>query len=681
MIDFNGNLIQEITNVPSGGGASNHFDISPDGNEIIFGKGVEDQGLFIQEAWIVGTDNTNLRKIMNSYAVRGRATHKTSFGWIDENTIVFSNTEVWSDAAGRHEFHILDLNTNTYSAWAGNSSSRSRGEGYAVWSPDYSKVAVRTMAIYTPSGIDIHDWPSGGNKKTLIPLGQGAYACYWLDNSHLVYSQGGELFSINIDSSEIINLTNTSNSNETYFIGSAFSGTNDRDNDQVPDAIDSDPDVHNPILIDTGEQVDADLANALYACGEQVGCGLFFTSFSPAEAVSFVGTSHDICQATNLITQGEADNDPIKVADGIATTMLIAFDLKLNAVTAGIAPSTTALKDCLTLGYKHVLDLLESTEDYFKEDWTNGKGGSYLPGFPCMTWACIQKYLMKYVIFSPVSPKVQCSDGSWVGFDESGEPAGDMETGIAIPLSNHRKMIILYGDKTKEYSLDIVSDGAQEGDSFDLMTFFLDSQAKKTSLFKNVPVGVNTTAKMEINYAPNILLEVDYHSNGEKEQKAPDNKFIECIIEGDLDFDGDVDRDDVNIIYEYKNKQASECSICDLDNDGMITILDARKLILINTFSVASNKLHVNAYQLEGLSYWFDMSINIYGQLVLTGIGKNTEGLTSNLPEPATFDEISEILHIPEFYLDKVSFWVNLHLVSTDPEVVFEIVEFGLNED
>lgn len=52
---------------------------------------------------------------------------------------------------------------------------------------------------------------------------------------------------------------------------------------------------------------------------------------------------------------------------------------------------------------------------------------------------------------------------------------------------------------------------------------------------------------------------------------------------GDQDGDGDIDNDDVSMVSAFKNKPAEAKPSADLDNDGKITVLDARKLALICT--------------------------------------------------------------------------------------------------
>ncbi len=56
--------------------------------------------------------------------------------------------------------------------------------------------------------------------------------------------------------------------------------------------------------------------------------------------------------------------------------------------------------------------------------------------------------------------------------------------------------------------------------------------------------------------------------------------LTEVVRPGDIDHDGDIDKDDINIILKFLNQPASVYPECDIDGDGRITILDARALVL-----------------------------------------------------------------------------------------------------
>jgi len=65
--------------------------------------------------------------------------------------------------------------------------------------------------------------------------------------------------------------------------------------------------------------------------------------------------------------------------------------------------------------------------------------------------------------------------------------------------------------------------------------------------------------------------------------KLDSNLSTEMEVSGDLDGDSDIDQNDLNILLTYRNQPASACPECDLDGDGIITVLDARKLVLMCT--------------------------------------------------------------------------------------------------
>ncbi|HDD57318.1 MAG TPA: hypothetical protein ENF43_02240, partial [Thermoplasmatales archaeon] len=87
-----------------------------------------------------------------------------------------------------------------------------------------------------------------------------------------------------------------------------------------------------------------------------------------------------------------------------------------------------------------------------------------------------------------------------------------------------------------------------------------------------------------------VTVQIDSDGDGVFEQtfasddELTQEEYLEATsIPGDLDNDGDVDLDDLNILLTYRNQPASACPECDLDGDGVITVLDARKLVLLCT--------------------------------------------------------------------------------------------------
>jgi hypothetical protein len=73
--------------------------------------------------------------------------------------------------------------------------------------------------------------------------------------------------------------------------------------------------------------------------------------------------------------------------------------------------------------------------------------------------------------------------------------------------------------------------------------------------------------------------------NPNQEDTNGDDVGDACTL-GDLDDDGDADQDDLDTLFADRNESVSEsaCGMpCDLDGDGIITALDARKLMLLCT--------------------------------------------------------------------------------------------------
>ncbi len=102
----------------------------------------------------------------------------------------------------------------------------------------------------------------------------------------------------------------------------------------------------------------------------------------------------------------------------------------------------------------------------------------------------------------------------------------------------------------------------------------LDTSQLETALMP----GVEITTNSKLDDVAEAYADLWFYSNP---------IFIKVIsdIPGDLNNDGIVDRSDLHVIRDYLRQPAEACPECDIDGDGRITILDARKLVnIINSY-------------------------------------------------------------------------------------------------
>jgi hypothetical protein len=77
----------------------------------------------------------------------------------------------------------------------------------------------------------------------------------------------------------------------------------------------------------------------------------------------------------------------------------------------------------------------------------------------------------------------------------------------------------------------------------------------------------------------------DFNTSEYSDESMRPKLTIYYIARGDLNEDGFIDRDDVNLVKGFLRQPASACPECDIDGDGAITVRDARKLVNMCTCS------------------------------------------------------------------------------------------------
>jgi hypothetical protein len=218
----------------------------------------------------------------------------------------------------------------------------------------------------------------------------------------------------------------------------------------------------------------------------------------------------------------------------------------------------------------------------------------------------------------PILPKDANKDGIIDALDNKTLVVQD-EAGKAVSIrTSSGKISSAYSQKTDSLAERAGVLGAMQMDrgvfGFTVSDLVPGERIDVTLYFESFPSGTNTYLK----YGPqlpstssatqwyefknitingsNIILHLTDNGLGDSnltsgvisDPGGPATKTIS--LKGDITKDGIIDRNDVNIINSNRNQKASVCPDCDIDGDGTITILDARKIMTMCTYpSCASN--------------------------------------------------------------------------------------------
>lgn len=187
--------------------------------------------------------------------------------------------------------------------------------------------------------------------------------------------------------------------------------------------------------------------------------------------------------------------------------------------------------------------------------------------------------------------------GAWDPNDKLTDPVeGDISAGDTINYTvraeNEGNMDAngVYITDTLDNDLDdstlVVNNGGIYDSAARMITWYIGTLGEKGSGTEDAQVTFSVNVRSDATPGTDVMNQATIYFP-DVPQATPTNVIVHTIpqeaIPGDLNHDGIVDRDDLNIILSYRNQPASVCPECDLDGDGMITALDARKLVLLCT--------------------------------------------------------------------------------------------------
>lgn len=162
----------------------------------------------------------------------------------------------------------------------------------------------------------------------------------------------------------------------------------------------------------------------------------------------------------------------------------------------------------------------------------------------------------------------------------------------------------------------------------------------------------------------------------------------------DADGDGVVDMSDYQMIIGHIGDPVSECPSCDINGNGTIESLDARALVLMNTYNPITTTININSVEfinaqsedleLKSFSMEFQF-INLRDSFALTlkSVKENRVSQMGWVLPSITFDIAAMTIHIPGIYFipsgENVGMfiWIELKLIEFDPAVVWSLERMG----
>jgi hypothetical protein len=94
------------------------------------------------------------------------------------------------------------------------------------------------------------------------------------------------------------------------------------------------------------------------------------------------------------------------------------------------------------------------------------------------------------------------------------------------------------------------------------------------------------------------------------------------------------------------------------------------------TFDFLTNTLHIPCLNLGTTSYWLDLGLVGYDPITFEIKNFGDNGTPGNASECASFDFLTNTLHIPCFNLEATTYWLDLGLTSYDP-VRLQLKDYG----